>query len=389
MRVLLLHNRYQFAGGEDVVVQEEKALLETNEHDVTLLEVNNDDITGLVKKAAVAANTIYSHAAKKRVKVAIANFHPDIVHVHNFFPRLSPAVYDACQEAGVPVVQTLHNYRLLCPNSYFFRNSRVCEDCLGKFIPWPGVAHGCYRGSRVGTAMVAAMLTVHRARRTWTERVNAYIALTEFARQKFIQGGLPAQKIIVKPNFVYPDPGIGEGRGGYALFVGRLSPEKGLDTLLNAWERLGKRVPLKIVGDGPLATKVQAAAAKLPGVEYLGRKPVQEVHALMGDAAFLIFPSQWYETFGRVAVEAFARGTPAIASHIGAVAEVVTHGNTGFLFHPGDPQDLATQVEYALSHPSELAQMRRHTRSEFEAKYTAAQNYQKLMEIYAFACNAL
>jgi glycosyltransferase involved in cell wall biosynthesis len=283
------------------------------------------------------------------------------------------------------VIQTLHNYRLLCPVALFFRDGRVCEDCMGKAVPWPGVVHGCYRGSRAASGVIATMLTVHRALRTWTEMVDVYVALTEFARDKFIEGGLPAGKIVVKPNFVAPDPGQGPGGGGYALFVGRLAPEKGTGTMLAAWDRLGTRIPLKIVGDGPLRDRVMGAAARQSNVEWLGHMPVADVHELMGKADMLVFPSQWYETFGRVAAEAFAAGTPVIAANIGAVAELVEHGRTGLKFRPGDPGDLVTQVEWALSHPAGLRSMREEVRAEFEAKYTAERNYRTLMEIYEAA----
>jgi glycosyltransferase involved in cell wall biosynthesis len=233
--------------------------------------------------------------------------------------------------------------------------------------------------------MVAAMLTAHRALRTWTRRVDMYIALTEFAREKLIQGGLPKEKIAVKPHFVEPDPGMGEGGGGYALFVGRLSPEKGSDTLLSAWERLGGKPSLKIVGDGPLAPQAAEAARRFPGVQWLGQQPLDEVYRLMGEAAFLVFPSEVYETFGRVAIEAFAKGTPVIASKIGAIAELVEHGRTGLHFRPGDPKDLAARVQWASRHPAELEHMRKAARGEFEVKYTAGQNYELLMEIYRTA----
>jgi glycosyltransferase involved in cell wall biosynthesis len=215
--------------------------------------------------------------------------------------------------------------------------------------------------------------------------VDIYIALTEFARNKFIEGGLPAGKIVVKPNFVAPDPGRGQGGGGYALFVGRLAPEKGTGTMLAAWERLGTRIPLKIVGDGPLRDQVIGASARQSSVRWLGHRPVAEVHALLGKADMLVFPSEWYETFGRVAAEAFATGTPVIAADIGAVAELVEHGRTGLIFRPGDPEDLVAQVEWALSHPAELRIMRDEARAEFEAKYTAERNYRALMEIYEAA----
>ena len=388
MRVLQLHNLYKIAGGEDVVVEAERSLLEANGNEVALLQQDNDRITDTSSQAIAALGAIYSLSSKQQVREEITRFRPDIVHVHNFFPLWSPAVYDACRDARVPVVQTLHNYRLFCPDAFFYRNGKPCEDCMEKFFPWPGVVHRCYRGSRVGTAAVATMLSLHRARGTWHDRVDRYIALTEFAREKFIQGGLPADKIAVKPNFVSPDPGPGEGRGGYAIFVGRLSPEKGVDTLLEAWKRLGKGIPLKIVGQGPLADKVQEAASKLANVEWLGRLPLTELYELMGAAQFLIFPSQWYETFGRVAVEAFATGTPAIAANIGAVAEIVEDNRTGFHFRPGDPDDLAAKVDWAISHPEDLARMRREARAEFEAKYTAAQNYKELMDIYELACGS-
>lgn len=382
MRVLSIHNRYQIRGGEDESSESEQRLLREMGHDVDVYEENNDRVAS-INPAQMALKTIWSNEAHTTVKQQLQSSTYDLVHIQNFFPLISPSVYYAAKEQKVPVVQSLRNYRLLCPNALFFRDGTVCEDCLGKFIPYPGVQHGCYRESKIATGAVATMLTVHRAMNTWTEMVDLYITLTEFARQKMIQGGLPAKKIVVKPNFVHPDPGVGEGRGGYALFVGRLSVEKGLDTLLAAWEHLKEPIPLKIIGDGPLSEQVIAAAKRLPQVEWLGRKSMSEVHALMGEAMFLIFPSKWYETFGRVAVEAFAKGTPVIAANIGAIAELVDSGRTGLHFSPGDPHSLAAQVEWALTHPTEMAQMRLEVRAEFEAKYTAQNNYQQLMEIYS------
>ena len=381
MRILSVHNRYQIRGGEDESRQSEENLLREMGHQVEVYEEHNDRISTM-NPLHVASKTIWSQESHKITKRRLQQKTHDIIHVQNFFPLISPSVYYAAKEQGVPVVQTLRNYRLLCPNALFFRDGQVCEDCLGKFVPLPGVMHGCYRESRVASTAVASMITVHRTLRTWSDMVDVYIALTEFARQKFIEGGLPADKIVVKPNFVNPNPGIGSGSGGYALFVGRLSVEKGLDTLLAAWEQLKGQMPLKIVGDGPLAPQVESAVKRLPCVEWLGRRPMSEVHQLMGEASFLIFPSKWYETFGRVAVEAFAKGTPVIAANIGAIAELVDDGRTGLKFQPGNSVDLANKVEWALEHPQELAQMRIWARSEFEAKYTAKKNYSRLMEIY-------
>jgi glycosyltransferase involved in cell wall biosynthesis len=382
VRILILHNRYQIGGGEDVTMQTEKALLEANGHTIALLEVNNDNITSSLEKFKAAVSAIYSLSSKQLVLAEIARFQPDVVHIHNFFPLLSPSVHYACQEVGIPVVQTLHNYRLFCLNSYFFREGKVCEDCLGKSFPWPGIYHGCYRDSKTAASVVATMQFVHRFLQTWENNVDQYITITEFARNKFIQANLPPSKLTVKPNFIYPDPGEGHGKGKYALFVGRLSPEKGIKTLIKAWEKLDTQIPLKIVGDGPLADQVKQAVNKLSQVEYLGRRSTQEVHSLMGEAMFLVFPSEWYETFGLVAIEAFAKGTPVLAANIGAIAEVVDPGRTGFYFRPGDADDLIAKVEWILANPGKLTHMRREARAEFEAKYTAQRNYQMLMDIY-------
>ncbi|WAL62758.1 glycosyltransferase family 4 protein [Thermocoleostomius sinensis] len=384
MHVLAVHNEYKIRGGEDECYEAEVALLRERGHKVEVYEETNDRLAHF-GRVQLAAKTVWSQDAYQAVRRTLAAASFDVMHVQNFFPLISPSIYYAAKAEGVPIVQTLHNYRLLCPNALFFRGGQVCEDCLGKVIPYPGVQHGCYRENKVASAGVATLLTVHRFMRTWTKTVDLYVALTEFARQKFIEGGLPAEKIVVKPHFIHPDPGLGQGSGGYALYVGRLSVEKGLDTLLDAWTLLGDRIPLKIVGDGPLSDRVIEATQRLPKVEWLGRKPLAEVYRLMGEATCLIFPSKWYETFGRVAVEAFAKGTPVIAANIGAIAELVDNGRTGLHFCPGDPDDLSKQVKWLLENPATLAHMRQAARAEFEAKYTVERNYQELINIYTIA----
>jgi glycosyltransferase involved in cell wall biosynthesis len=382
--VLLVHEYYQQPGGEDQVFAAERGLLEAREHRVVRYTDHNDRVKDM-GSLTLARATVWNGTVYNELRRLLRAERPQVAHFHNTFPLISPAAYYAARAEGVPVVQTLHNYRLFCTNALFFRDGHPCEDCLGKTVPWPGVLHSCYRGSRAASGMVAAMLSTHRMLRTWTKMVDRYIALTDFAREKLIQGGLPKEKIAIKPHFIDPDPGLGEGHGGYALFVGRLSPEKGSDTLLSAWERLGGKPRLKIVGDGPLAQRTAEAAQRFPGVEWLGRQPLEEVYRLMGGATFLVFPSEVYETFGRVAIEAFARGTPVVASKIGAIAELVEHGHTGLHFRPGDPNDLAAQVKWASRHPEELGHMRKAARAEFEAKYTARRNYELLMEIYRTA----
>lgn len=300
----------------------------------------------------------------------------------NLFPLISPSAYYAAKAEGLPTVQTLRNYRLFCLNSFLFRQGHPCEDCLQQLLPWPGVVHACYRDNRMASATVATMLATHRALRTWQRKVDIYVALTEFGRQKFIQGGLPASKLVVKPNFVYPDPGPGDGPRQFAVFVGRLSPEKGVGMLLDAWERLASPVPLKIVGEGPAAERIIALRQHMPQIEWLGRQPLDVVYRLMGQAGFLVFPSQLYEGLSRTIIEAFAKGTPVLASNLGTMATLIEHGRTGLHVEPGNPEDLAAKVAWAWTHPADMAAMGLAARREFEAKYTAERNYALMMEIY-------
>lgn len=381
MRILSIHNAYQIRGGEDVSAAAEQDLLQAYGHEVNVYEEDNDRIAQM-SSAQLAMRTLWSRQSYQIVREKLQAQPYDIVHVQNFFPLISPSVYYAAKAEKVPVVQTLRNYRLLCPNALFFREGKVCEDCLGKSVPYPGIVHSCYRDNTVASAAVTAMVTSHRLLKTWSSMVDRYITLTQFAQQKMIEGGLPANKVVVKPNFVDPEPRIGSGAGGYAIYVGRLSVEKGIDTLLAAWKKLRTPIPLKIVGDGPLSSLVVEAVQQQPNIEWLGRRPMAEVHQLMGEALFSVFPSKWYETFGRVAIEAFATGTPVMAARIGAIAELVQPNRTGWYFKPGDADDLAAQVNKALKYPEKLSQMRHTARAEFEAYYTKEKNYQQLIDIY-------
>jgi glycosyltransferase involved in cell wall biosynthesis len=386
MRALIVHNHYQIRGGEDEVFAAEVALLKQHDHDVAVYSTTNDRVAEM-KSWEAGLETIWSNHSYQAIQQTLRQQPYDVLHAHNTFPLISPAAYYAARSLGVPVVQTLHNYRLLCANALFFRDGQVCEQCLDQPLPIAGIKYGCYRESKAASAAVVAMLAWHRLRHTWNEQVDCYIALTEFARQKFIAGGLPADKIKVKPNFVDPDPGMGDGNGQFFLFVGRLSTEKGLDILLDAWKMLDYPYKLKIIGEGPLAPLVEAACAQSDQIEWLGRQPLETVYDLMGQATGLIFPSKWYEPFGRVATEAFARGTPVIASAIGAIAEIVADRVTGLHFRPSDASDLAravTEFLQLLPQP-EFQQMRQAARTEFLTKYTATQNHAQLLSIYAQA----
>jgi glycosyltransferase involved in cell wall biosynthesis len=341
------------------------------------------DAFNLWNKLTLPKRMIWASDAVRDLRRLIAREKPDVAHFHNTHFMISPATYYVCREAGVPVVQSLHNPRLLCPAATLYRNSRVCEDCLDKTLPWPGILHACYRNSRYQTAAVAAMLTFHRWRKTWATCVDTYIVFAEFYRRKFIESGLPAGKIAVKPHFVAPDPlPRQEISGDYALFVGRLDPEKGVRTLLTAWDGLDA-IPLKIRGSGQLEREAQAAARRLDTIELVNRLSQEELIQLFKGARFLVWPSEgYYETFGLVAVEAFACGVPVITSRIGVMAEIVQDEHTGLHFKPGDPEDLADKVRWAWTHPAIMAEMGRNARREYEAKYTAARNYELLMGIY-------
>lgn len=384
MKILLCHNFYQQYGGEDQIFFNEATLLEAHHHQVVRYTIHNDAITQM-NPLRLAGATLWHKRTYREIRALLQQEKPQVVHFHNTFPLISPAAYYAAQAEGIPVIQNLQNYRLLCPNALFLRNGQVCEDCLGKLLAWPGIAHACYRHNRAATAVTAAMLTMHRLKGTWSKLVDVYTATTEFARQKFIQGGLPAERIVVKPNLVYPDTGLGRGQGQFALFVGRLAPEKGLDTLLTAWQKLAGKVALKIVGDGPLGPEVAEASQRLPGVEWLGQLSHDQVIDLMKEAQVLIFPSIWYEGLPMVIAEAFAVGLPVIASNLGAMASLIEPHRTGLHFPSGSAGGLVQQVEWVLDHPAELNQMRQEARREFEKNYTASRNYELLLGIYYLA----
>ena len=379
MKILILHTHYQQPGGEDQSFFSEATLLREQGHAVHNLIFKNRDMNNM-SPWRQAWTTLWNQEAYRRTRASIRKLRPRVMHINNTFPLASPGVIHAAKAENVPIIMSLRNYRLLCVNGLFFRNGRPCEACL-EHLPWQGALHGCYRNSRPASTVVAGMLTLHRSVGSW-HLVDSYIALTEFARQKFLKAGIPSEKVVVKPNFIHNDAGPGDGQGGYALFVGRLSAEKGIALLLAAWGLQGQRVSLKIVGDGPLRAEVERAANNSSNVEYLGAKNPEDVSILMSDAAFLIFPSTCYETFGRVAMEAFAAGTPVLAANIGAIGEITDNGRTGLHFRPGDPHDLAAKVDWLLSHPEELAQMRKEARREYELKYTAERNYEILMGIY-------
>lgn len=387
-RILCVHTYYQEPGGEDRVFAAETSLLEQHGHTVLRYTLHNDAIKEM-SRPDLARAAIWNRQTQADLAALMTRERPDLVHFHNTFVLVSPAAYYTVQQAGVPVVQTLHNYRLVCPNALLLRNQQICDDCLGKTLPWPGVLHACYHESRPQTAVIAATLAFHRVRGTWHQQVDRFIALSEFSRRQFIAGGLPAERIAVKPNFLHPDPGAKTAPGDYALYTGRLSPEKGIQTMLAAWAHSldQQGIRLKVAGDGPLMAAAQQTVQRhgLQNVELLGRQPHSVVLELLKQARLLVFPSECYENFSVSLVEAFACGVPVVASRLGSMAEIVSHGQTGVLFAPGDPVDLARQVAQVWQQPATLDRLGHTARATFETRYTAEQNYRRLHEIYTQA----
>ncbi|MGO9327472.1 MAG: glycosyltransferase family 4 protein [Steroidobacteraceae bacterium] len=385
MKVLLVHNKYRTSApsGEDIAVANERRMLESRGVEVIAFERCNDDLddSSLMAKAAVALNTVWSRRSRAELTMVLREVRPDIAHVHNTFSVISPSVYGACRAAGVPVVQTLHNFRFFCPGALFLRDGKPCEACVEKNL-LQSIRYRCYRNSVAATATLATMLSVHRAIGTYDRDIDRYIALTQFARGKFANAGIADAKLVVKPNFIPnpPDPGHGEGR--YVVFVGRLTEGKGVETLIDAWRDLGS-VKLRIVGDGNLRVQLEARAKREGlNIEFTGKQDRAAVLEAISNATFLIMPSVWYETFGLVVAEAFACGTPVLVSRIGSLDELVQEGTTGAKFTPGDPRDLANAVRTMLGDEARLQRMRIGARSFFDAHLTEEKNYSQLMTIY-------
>jgi glycosyltransferase involved in cell wall biosynthesis len=388
VKILLIHNLYQQAGGEDAVMRAESGMLTQAGHSVKLWLRDNATIqpTSVLEKLELGVNTVWSRASKRELKTVLVKERPDVVHFHNTFPQVSPAAYYACKELGIPVVQSLHNYRLACPAATFFRNGNVCQECTTRTV-WNALRHGCYRSSRSATAAVCSMLAFHRMLGTWSSMVDRYIALSAFARETFVSAGLPPEKLAIKPNFVV-DPGSGgRERDDYGVFVGRLSEEKGLFTILRAWRRVGARCRLRIAGDGPLRGAIESMirSEALSGISLEGRLPSAQVLALMKRARFLLFPSECFENFPLTIVEAFACGTPVLASRIGSVREIVQQGHTGIHVNPGDPTDWAEKILDACEGADDLRRLGHNARTEYERKYTPDTNHRLLMQIYGDA----
>jgi glycosyltransferase involved in cell wall biosynthesis len=377
LRILVLHNSYKEKGGEDSVFFREVELLRAHGHRVETHAVHNDQIDDW-STLERAVRPIWNPQQYRLVSQLLQDFPADIVHVHNFYAVLSPAVCHAARRHGAAVVQSLHNYRLGCPSAGLLRQGRICTDCLGKAFAWPGVLHACYRGSRAASFSVAATVAAHHLLGTWRQTVDAYIVLSEFARGLLAQAGIPRERLYVKPNFA-PEPPLPPRhthRHG-ALFVGRLAAEKGVPLLLDAWRHLD--IPLRVIGTGPL---MPAATNRQSSIEFLGPRSSQEVMTAMDEAALLVMPATWYEPFGLVVIEAFSRGLPVLASRLGALPELITHGETGLLFEPGSVDAIVSLARQAFADTASLARMGESAYAQYRAHYSPDINYAKLIAIY-------
>lgn len=385
MKILVAHNFYQKPGGEDAVYESEIRLLREAGHQVIEYRRRNEEIReySFLEKASLGWRTSWSDSTNRELRDILRRELPDVAHFHNTFPLISPSAYYACQAAGIPVVQTLHNYRLLCPGGNLFRDGRICEECISHSL-LRSIVHGCYHDSRLASAAVAGMLTAHQLLRTWTKQVDLFLVCTEFARRKFVDAGFDPARIRVKPNFIAPDPGRRIDDGENALYIGRLAEEKGPQLLPIAWSNLSAVIPLEIVGEGPLRASLERDCAQfgLNGVHFSGWLGAQAARERLHAAKFLIVPSTCYEGFPMAIAEAYACGIPVVAAGHGSLAEIVHDGYTGLHFTPGDARDLALKVEWAWTHPEEMKTMGLDARVEFETKYNAGAALNSLEHAY-------
>lgn len=390
MRVLVIHNRYRQYGGEDAVVESEVALLKRNGMEVRELIMDNDSPRkeSVVDFVRVGWNSAWSSPSFKRVVEVCREFQPDVAHVHNFWLRWSPSVHSACQSQGVPTVQTLHNFRLFCLNGLYKSDGEVCTECSGK-SPWRGVMKRCYRDSFLASAAVARMITVNRMRGTWEKDVDSFVALSEHSREMYVAGGLPAERIVVKGNFV-EDAGAGEcppSQSDEIVFAGRLATEKGVEVLIDAWAKGGfsQRTRLTIIGDGPLRESLMHQARELgldhARVRFLGQRPVSDVRARMSQARAVVIPSLFFECFPRTLVEAYSLGRPVIASNIGALSELVTD-RVGMIFPPRNADALSQTIGKLFDEPAYADRLGSQARETYLQNYTPEHAFRALRGVY-------
>jgi len=386
MKILLAHNFYRSSApsGEDTVYRTERRLLEEQGYEIIPYERYNDDIDDSIvsNRVRLARDGAWSRQSYDDLTALVGKFKPDVAHFHNTFPLISPSAITACRNAGIPVVQTLHNFRLICPQAMLLREGRPCERCLRGTLG-NALLYRCYRSSFAATLAQVWTQLYNRYRGTYRNNVSRFIVLTNFAAKKFMHAGYPSRQMSVLSNTLLDSPPAGNGNDGdYVLYVGRLSHEKGVLTMLNAWSSLNN-IPLKIVGDGPLRKKLeQIVHENNLNIEFWGCLGKQDVFKAIQRALIQVVPSEWYEGFPNVLLEAMACGTPVVASRIGSLDEIVLDGITGIKFSPGNAGDLAAAVKGLVNEPEKLASMRISARDHFERKYAPSGHVAQLVEIY-------
>jgi len=380
MKILVAHNHYLYRGGEDTVVDAEVNLLRQRGHQVWVYSRDNTEIQYLTPFEAAKAS-FWSRQTVQELEKIHQQFSPDLVHAHNTFPLISPSLYGVAQRLRIPVVQTLHNFRLVCPQAMLLREGKHCEACVGELL-WRAIVHRCYRQSLPQTVLMSTMLTVQRLRRIWHQQISRFIVLNQLCREIFVRGGLPMDRLRIKPNFVesHQEPQWQHRQGG--LFIGCLSTEKGIEVLINALDKIPSHV-IDVFGKGPLQALVESS----PRLRFGGFQSSDVLRQRLSDAAYLVMPSTGVESFGLVAIEAFACGTPVIATRHGGLRELIQHGQNGLLVPPIDANALATAIAYAESHPDHMRRMGMAARNNYLTSYTPERNYEQLMQIYHEAVN--
>lgn len=395
MKVLLAHNFYGSSApsGENQAFRVEKKLLEDNGLSVQTYCRHSDEIIskGIVGTVLGAAVTPWNFKSANDIKLAVNEFQPDVVHVHNTFPLISPSIFHAVGKDSATVM-TLHNYRIFCPAGIPFRSGKVCTMCIDKRSSIPSLLYGCYRRSRVATSALAASVDLHRRLNTWRDQVDAFIVFSSFQRDLVIAAGLPEHKVHIKPNFnSCQDKGLSwKDREDCVVFVGRLGEEKGIINLISAWNeatKMGVPFPeLRIIGDGPLEHLARSLAVN-PSIRFLGFLDEQAVRDEVGKAKLLVLPSECMEGFPMVLTEAFALGTPAAVSNLGPLPSIVRHGINGAVFAAADPKAIVSCISDLWARPISLKAMGQSARETFLEKYTSEENFKQLISIYNIAIN--
>lgn len=380
MRILSVHNEYLIRGGEEESRKAEVSVLKQYGNELSSYVENNKKIADLSQVNA-ALRTLWSKESYRTVKQILQAKKHDVIHVQNFFPLVSPSVYYAAQSEGVPVVQAVRNYRFLCANTFMYRDGNVCELCVKKSFKVDAIQHKCYRENRAASATAASMHLLHSILPTWN-RIDRFLAVSEFVKKKMVEGGFPEHKITVKPNFVYPDPGISLDKEEFILYVGRLQPEKGIMHLLETVDAMNAPIKLKIIGEGTLLPEVLKFANRNNNIEYLGKMPLTDTYDVIGKAKALVIPSLWHEPFGRVIVEAYAKGTPVIGARMGGIPELIENGITGYTYEAKSQSDLAAQIDRIYSNTALSKEMGLAAYDLYKRKYTPEANYRMMLDTY-------